>query len=591
MSTGTRNTEWEAWHFEEDLASAANLISSDPAAALERALILADRAQDPRAFRLAAEAHRKLGQDEEAANAELAAIRCGLAPLLQQAVQARQAGKADQSKALAERFLRIYPGDLLARTIAAEALMAMRQYVDAERILGTVVDRAPAFPRASVLLARCMAEQLRIRDAAAEVGRLLNRVPNDEAALRYLADLRSQAGDYAGACELYEQVLLAAPDDAGVQLKYAQNLRVSGNRPQSVAVLRRLIDKDPHNGAAWWALAYYFPEALEDSDLERIRSALSTDPLSRDDEVLLKVALSVIHDRRGEREEAFRQLSEVKQSRARDLPYSAQAMSSEVDRLIAEFTPELFAARESQGDPDSSPIFIVGIPRSGSTLTERILGRHSKIEGAGELQVMPHLVAALEEHRRVAGGQGGRAALPADLSRMAHWYLERAGEFRHTGKPRFVDKYNSNWLHAGLIRLMLPNARIIDVRRDALDCCWSAYKTLGDTYTNDQRDLGRYYRDYVRFMAAIDSASPGGILTVRYEDLVADVETETRRMLDFLGLDFDPSCIDFHLSEDAVATPSSEQVRRPMNREGIGSARPYRQWLGPLIEELGDLAD
>ena len=591
MSTGARDTEPESERFEQELASAGHLLSNDPAGALDRALILAAQAADPRAFRLAAEAHRKLGHAEEAADAELQAIRCGLAPLLQQAVAARQAGQAEQSRALAERFLRIHPGDLLARTIAAEALIATRQYVDAERILATVVDRAPAFPRASVLLARCMTEQLRIKDAAQVVARLLERAPNDEAALRYLADLRSQSGDYGGACDLYEQVLLAAPDDAGVLLKYAQNLRVSGRRPDSVAVLRRLLEKDSHNGAAWWALAYYFPEELDDADLAQIGAALSIEPLSRDDEVLLKVARSVVNDRRGEREEAFRQLSEVKQSRARDFPYSADAMSSEVDRLIAEFTPELFASRQGQGGPDSSPIFIVGMPRSGSTLTERILGRHSKIEAAGELQVMPHLVAALEEHRRLAGGRGAPAPLPADLARMARWYVERAQEFRHTAKPRFVDKYNSNWIHAGLIRLMLPNARIIDVRRNALDCCWSTYKTLGDTYTNDQRDLARYYRDYVRFMAAIDKAAPGGILDVGYEELVGDVEGQTRRMLDFLGLAFEPACIDFHLSEDAVATPSSEQVRRPINREGIGSAEPYRQWLGPMIDELGALAD
>ena len=575
---------------DDSLGSAERLLETDPAAALERATELAATTPHPRAFRVVAEACRKLGKNEAAVDAEISAIRFGLSPLLKEAADAQQSGDGARSRALAEQFLRAYPRDLLARTIAAEACASMRQYVDGENMLLEVAERAPAFPRATILLARCMAAQLRIREAVSVLEELLRWSPNERSAVQYLADLHAQAGDYAAACELYAKLDASGAADLDVLVKYAHNLRGAGSRTESIAALRRVLTASRGNGQAWWALAYYFPDDLNDADAKAIESALANDSPTTEDETLLQVALSIVHDRRDEHEEAFRLLAAVKESRAQELNYDADQMSSEVDRLIAEFTPELFASRQGQGEPDSSAIFIVGMPRSGSTLTERILGRHSKIEAVGELQILPHLVAALEEHRRFAGCPGAPAPLPADLARMARWYLERAAEFRGTDKPHFVDKYNTNWLHVGLIRLMLPNAKIIDVRRDALDCCWSTYKTLGDTYTNDQRHLARYYRDYVRFITAIDRASPGGILTARYEELVGDLEGQTRRMLDFLGLDFEQACVDFHLSTDAVATPSSEQVRRPINRQGIGSAEPYRQWLGPLIDELGDLA-
>jgi hypothetical protein len=180
-----------------------------------------------------------------------------------------------------------------------------------------------------------------------------------------------------------------------------------------------------------------------------------------------------------------------------------------------------------------------------------------------------------------------------EVTRLGELYLERSRDYRREEKPRFIDKMNPNWFRAGLIRMMLPNARIIDLRRDALDCCWSNFKMMfaqGNVAANDQRRIARFYRDYVRMVDAIDAAAPGGILKVRYEHLVDDAEGETRRILKFLGLDYEPACMDFHLSSDAVATPSSEQVRRPINRDSVGSAEPYREWLGPMIEELGELA-
>jgi tetratricopeptide (TPR) repeat protein len=577
---------------DQALKSAAASLPGNPAAALERATALSREHSDPRVFRLVAAAARSLGRGQEAVEAELSAIRLGLHTQLRQAAAAQQAGNSAASRALAEQFIRAHPRDLLARTIAAEACMSMRQYVDGESLVREVVERAPAFPRGSIVLAKCLAAQLRMTEAIQVMDDLVKWVPDGWPALQYLADLRAQRGDYQKASGLYEKRLEAAPDDPDVLLKYAQNLRSSGRKAASVAVLRRVLQLVPHHGAAWWTLAYYSPDELDHEDVRRIQDALQDDAVPQRDSGLLRTALSIIHDRRDEHETAFRLLAAVKQDRAREQNYDPDVLSAKVDGLIAEFTPALYASRATRGAPDASPIFIVGMPRSGSTLTERILGRHSKIEAAGELQILPHLLEALEEHRRAAGfGSGTLAPLPSDLQALARWYIQRSADFRRTDKPHFVDKYNFNWLNVGLIRLIMPNARIVDVRRNALDCCWSAYRTLGDAYTNDKRHLARCYRDYVRFMAAIDVAAPGGMLTVRYEDLVDDVAARTRQILDFLRLQYEPACLDFHLSGESVATPSSEQVRRPINREGIGSATPYRQWLGPMIEELGDLAD
>jgi hypothetical protein len=180
------------------------------------------------------------------------------------------------------------------------------------------------------------------------------------------------------------------------------------------------------------------------------------------------------------------------------------------------------------------------------------------------------------------------------IRNLGRRYIDRARDYRTTAKKHFIDKLNNNWMRLGLIRLILPKARIIDLRRNALDCCWSNFKMLfaeGAHAANDQRDIARYYKDYVRMVEAVDSAAPGAILQVKYEDLVDEPEAQTRRILQFLGLDYEPACMDFHLSTAAVATPSSEQVRRPINREGIGSADPFREWLSPMIEELGELAD
>ena len=581
------NVTSRRFSFEAQLAEAKQLLASKPAEALEHANNLTAGNPDPRAFRLAASALRALGRKDEAAEAELKAIKFGFTPPLQEAVRARESRQVSRSKAIAEAYLQANPGDLLAMTIAAEAAMGLRELDTSETLLRQVLLRAPGFPRAAFLLSNVLTSQLRMREAIEVMEDLRARLPQDWNAVRHLADLRAQRGDYSESAALYAEVVSAPSPSPADLFKYAHSLRAAGCPAESIGALRKAIEIAPLEGRAWWALAQYFPAELGDDELREIRHALERAGPQGSDVGLLQIALSIGLHLRGEYGSAFEAISSVKAARRPSVPYDADALTRHVDELIAAFTPELYARRASDEAIGTAPIFIVGMPRSGSTLVERILGCHSKIEGVGEIQVMSRLIDARQE-----GATGYSSLLPRSLSAgelasMAEWYLQRAGEFRRTAKPFFIDKYNANWIHSGLIRLMLPNARIIDVRRNPVDCCWSVFRMMyGDDYANDQRDLARYYADYVRLVEAIDEASPGGILTVRYEELVADPEGGTRRILDFLDLDFEPACVDFHLASGGVATPSSEQVRRPINRDSIGAATPYAKWLGPMIDEL-----
>lgn len=582
-------------NFEEALDKLQRLLETDPSGALNHAEILARQKQDARLFRLAAIACRQLGLKADAEGAELGAIQASLAePQLKDAAQSLVDGDAAEARELATDFLRRQPDDLLARTIAAEAAIAMWDLEGAEEELRAVLNRAPTFLRAAMLLASCYANQAWARKAIRVLDEFLARKPNNVVALKNLAQLRSDVGDSEQAVQLHERLVSLDPGRADSWIGVAHAYRIDGRSADSVKAFRRGLAIDPNKGSGWWGLANYFPKEMDTSDEAAIRNALAQ--LSKNaDEAPLRLALGLMEDRRGNYRAAFDSFVAGKRARLAQLPYDPAPFSMTVDGVIATFTADFYESRKSSGWPDSAPIFIIGMPRSGTTLVERILGRHSLVEGTGELKIMRNL-AEFVRHK-LDNPQNYAELLESlsdsDLKWLGERYVEASLDYRKTAKPRFIDKNNLNWTQTGLALLALPEAKIIDVRRNALDCCWANFKMLfTDWYpaTNDLGHVGQFYRDYVRLFDAMEGAAPDRILAVRYEDVVDDLEGQTRRMLDFLGLEFEPQCLDFHLSEGAVATASSEQVRQPLNRKGIGSAEPYRQWLGPLIEELGPLA-
>jgi len=582
--------------YEDELASASLLLAEDPDAALQRAERLLMRKRDARAYRVAAAAFRQLGRNEDAEAAELAGIKASTADDdLQRAALANAEGRAIEARDIALGFLRHSPDDLLAQTLAAEARMTTWELEAAEEMLRAILKRAPHFLRGLTLLASCLAKQARLQDAIAVIEEVIDRKPGNVPALTQLAELSAEANDFERAIAAQEKLVALEPTRPNRWVFLAQYYRIVGRTEDAKKAFRKALSLDPNHGSAWWGLTNYLPAELSADDLVAMRTALAqvegTLPAGP-----LHLALGLVNDRAGNYAEAFRHFVEGKRMRLSAQPYDPDHVTADIDGIIRSSLTGAFAGRQAEGHPDSSPIFIIGMLRSGSTLVERILGCHSNIEASGELPIMPRLAARLlsRDGQVVPSADALQSVSGDELASFGEAYVERSRDYRRSAKPRFTDKRNLNWLRLGLICLALPNAKIIDVRRGALDCCWANFKMLfgeGQPAANDLRHIGRFYRDYVRLVDAIDEAAPGRILKMQYEDVVDDIEAKTREMLDFLGLDFEPGCIDFHLSKEAVATASSEQVRRPLNREGIGSAEPYRQWLGPLIEELGPLAD
>lgn len=579
--------------YNDALAEARRLVDSHPASALKQAQALIRSAPDPRALRLAAAAHRRLGQSVEAELAELAGIKVSFeSPILQQATQALREGRRPDAKAIADAVLHEEPDDLVALTISAEGSLGQRLYDEADRKLALVLQRAPGFLQASLLQANSLKSRARVREAIALLENILKRDQRNGAALNALAECYAEINDNEEALDAYRRVASIDPSQPTPWINCGQYLRVLGRSDESQEAFRKALALDAAQGTAWWALAHYFPDNVTDADVEAMERVLVDRPGTPNEEGITRIALASLADRRGDYERAFDHLSEGKRLRLQAQPYDPGKVSREVDETIRHFTDETL--KSLSGSEDNSPIFVVGMPRSGSTLVERILGRHSQIEGAGELKVLPKLIDRLRyDNGRERSYVAYVASLPPEaLARLGDTYVERSRDYRHTSKAKFVDKFNLNFLHAALIRRMLPNAKILDVRRDALDCCWSNFKMLfGDSHANDLRHIGHLYRDYVRLTEHMAAVDPGSILRVDYEKLVSDPEGQIRRMLDFIGVPFEAECVDFHLSDAPVATPSSEQVRRPINTRAIGSAEPYRPWLGPLIEELGDLAN
>ena len=577
--------------FELVLANGQELLEGDDAAgALACAERLLEIDLEPRALHLAASALRKLDRSAEAEQAELTAIKASFAIReLDAAAVAGHEGRNEESRVMVERFVSTAVDNLLGLTMAAEADIHAWDLERAEQRLRIVLGRAPSFLRAIMLLSKCLTLQARLKEAIALVEEVVQRKPNNLTALQYLGELDGEANEHEKAADVYGRVVSLEPGRTEIRIVLAQELRMLGRREQSKAAFRSALSLDPNNGAAWWGLANYFMVDIGEGDVAAMEHALANREGTSADGGPLHIALGLVAEKKGDVAKAFRQIAEGKQLRAIAHPYDSTLASKNVDALIDALGPNRFAEAKSAGFSDTSPIFIIGMPRSGTTLLERILSQHSQIDAAGELPILPRLHNRLRRDGD-AGYAHRVATMPNnELTRLGEWYIERSGDYRTGDKPRSIDKNNSNWFHAGLIRLILPDAKIIDLRRNALDCCWSNFKMLfaeGAVASNDQRDIARFYGDYVRMVEAVDAAAPGGIVKIRYEDLVDDVEGQTRRILDFLSLDYEPQCIDFHLSTAAVATPSSEQVRRPINREGIGSAEPYRQWLGPMIEEL-----
>ncbi len=318
-----------------------------------------------------------------------------------------------------------------------------------------------------------------------------------------------------------------------------------------------------------------------------MEAALESSDTTLDDRFHLHFALGKALEDRKDAARSFMHYDEGNRLRRSTLDYEASETTRQVDKSIERFTPSLFAIRAGQGCPSSDPIFVIGMPRAGSTLIEQILSSHSLVEGTMELPDIPMLSA------RLGNRKGGLDTVDAsELRAIGEEYLERTRIQRKTDKPFFIDKMPNNWAHIGLIHLILPNARIVDARRHPLGCCFSNFKqhfARGQSFSYGLDDMGRYYADYVRFLAHIDTVLPGHVHRVIYERMVDDSETEIRTLLAALGLPFEEPCLRFYENDRAVRTASSEQVRRPIYREGTEQWQMFDPWLDALKAALGEV--
>ncbi len=570
---------------------ARELLDSDPQAALALASDVAALIPDePAVHRLIALAHRALGQVAEAETAELAAIRASVNdPELQKAAIALAGNALHIAEPILRNRLKAQPTDVAAIRMLAELAGRIDRNRDAEALLRRALTLAPAFTAARANLATVLHRLNRTGEALAELDQLLDADSGNPALGSQKAALLGRVGDFEEAIALYEDVIAKRPEHPKIWMSYGHALKTVGRRDDAIAAYRRAIAIRPQLGEAWWSLANLKTITFDQDDIAAMEAALAAPMIDQEDRLHLEFALGKGHEDCGTTSAAFDHYARGNAIRREQLGYDADDMTRQVDRMIGLLTPALFAERCGQGSTSADPIFILGMPRAGSTLIEQILSCHSMVEGTMELHDIPTLTG----HAAKVVGRYPQdiAALDAEtLQALGDDYIARTRIQRREGKPHFIDKLPNNWLHSGFIHLILPNARIIDARRHPLDCCFSNYRqhfARGQDFSYGLEDVGRYYADYVRFMAHIDRVLPGRVHRVVHERLVEAPEREIERLLAALGLPFEEACLRFHESGRAVRTASSEQVRRPINRDGMDQWQPHEARLGPLKAALG----
>lgn len=544
----------------------------------------------------------------------------------EQARLLHKAGRTDEAKAAAAQFERLgkLPRELLAVTnhlhegrllraeeICRHFLRRNPRHVEGMRLLAKIgvelgilddaeflLESAVAFEPENVQLRLDYIDILRRRQkfeqARSEAEALHSRDPDNVLFQSQLAIESMQTGDFQRAFELFDSVLERLPGDPATLTSKGHAQKTLGQSAGAIASYRGAIAAKPDHGDAYYALANLKTYRFEDHEIEAMREQVARPDLGFMDRVHLSFALGKALEDRGEYEDSFRFYDAGNALKRAQTRYSADAMTRELARQRALCTAELFEKHAGGGHPAPDPIFILGLPRAGSTLLEQILASHSQIDGTLEL---PNILALAH---RLRGRKAGQSRYPEILHELGDDQLAAFGEqfiaetrIHRQGAPFFIDKMPNNFRHIGLIHLILPNAKIIDARRAPMDCCFSGFKQLfaeGQEFTYGLTEIGRYYADYVELMDHWDTVLPGKVLRVLHEDVLDDLEGQTRRMLEFLGLEFEPACLEFHKTDRAVRTASSEQVRRPINRAGQGAWKPYEPWLGPLKQALGGLA-
>ena len=518
-------------------------------------------------------------------------------PELIAAVELFRAGKIGLAEALCRKYLRVDPTNVTAIRLLAEIGLRIGALDDAENLLERCLELAPDFRLARLNYATVLSKREKLAEALAQVDSMLEAEPNKFTLLTLKGSILIKMGDFKLVLPLYEYLLEHFPPRPKVTLVYGHALKTVGKQEQAIKAYRQTIELQAGFGDAWWSLANLKTFQFNDDDIKDMRTEIAKPDCLRVDQFHLCFALGKALEMRKQYGESFHFYSLGNDTKSKLERHNPDRNTDNVRRLKSVFSDKFFNSRKDYGDPSGDPIFIVGLPRSGSTLLEQILASHSQVDGTKELVYVPAIV------RRLGGKfrKNVDSKFPEILERMGEdeilqlgqEYLDRSRIQRATA-PFFIDKMPNNFMHIGLIHLILPNATIIDARRHPMAACFSGFTQLfarGQAFTYGQTNIGRYYRDYVDQMDHWDKVLPDKVLLVQYEEVVADTETQARRMLEHCGLPFEERCLKFHQTERAVRTASSEQVRQPIYKAALEHWRNYETHLDELKEALGPVLD
>lgn len=500
--------------------------------------------------------------------------------------------KLYKAERLCRDYLQGHKHHIEAMRLLAEIGVRMGIFDDAEFLLESCVEFAPEHVQARIDYVNILIRKTRFEKAHEQARRLLELDPDNPGFQSTLATTLVGLGRFAEGIDLYKKVLEEQPGRHELHLQLGHAQKTTGLLDPAVESYREAYRRRPDFGDAYWSLANTKTYQFKDEELDLIRRYADSAGVGGNDRVHLCFAGGKALEDREDYAGSFEYYEKGNALKLRQTGYRIEKMEARVQAQIDSCTRELFENRPGAGLDCRDPIFIVGLPRAGSTLLEQILASHSMVDGTMEL----HNILALAQKLRGREAED-TSRYPGILHELDEDYFRRFGEqyIRDTrvyraDAPLFIDKMPNNFLHVGLIRLILPNARVIDARRDPMACCFSCFKQLfgeGQEFTYGLEQVGRYYRAYARLMDHWDRVLPGFVLRVMHEDVVDDLETQVRRILDFCGLPFEEACINFHETERNIRTPSSEQVRQPIYRSGLEQWRNFEPWLDPLKDALG----
>jgi len=502
----------------------------------------------------------------------------------------QRAGRLEQAEALYREVLERDPKNVEALRLLALVAMQTEHYGQAEQLLKRAVDIAPDYVAGWIDLSRAQLERLDLPAARASIERAAQLNPRSANVQIHLANVEARSGRHLDAIESYRRATELSPALPAGYLGLGNTLKTVGRQAEAIASYRRATVLRPELSEAWWSLSNLKTFRFEDADVDTMERQLEAGKLSDEARVQFSFALAKAREDRGEYARAFALYDRGNRTRRALENYDPIQTEMINEKIVDVFTAEFLARHAGRGHPDPAPIFIVGLPRSGSTLIEQILASHSQVDATHELPEAGRLIQRINRDRvdRIAYPEAVRDFSDEAWAALGRSYIEQTRQYRRDA-PRFIDKMPNNFASIGLLSLALPNARFINTRRHPLDTCLSCYRQLfarGQPFTYDLLELGEYYLQYDRMMAHWHAVLPGRVLDVQYESVVADQEAQTRRLLDFCGLPWEDPCLRYYETERAIRTASSEQVRRPIYTSSMGLWRHYTRELAPLIEIL-----